>query len=502
LLDTPEFQRLRWIEQSSFRVLFPAARHDRFIHSLGTYHLASVFIDSLYKNMSSNLLQVLNDDSKESLRLTFCYAALLHDVGHAPFSHTCEHFFIAKTDSEGVPDVYNKLIDAIQKAGHSSEAVQQFRSDYEYAEAKPHELVSALILVQNAPYFLDTETLDKIDLELAARMVLGVTYTLDSVEGSTDIFGIYNCVIRLLNSNTIDVDKLDYLSRDTYMSGFDSVSIDLVRLASSVTAVRDMYNNDILPAFKKSALSVIDNVFRAKSAQSQWIIQHPVVVYEQHLIQAYLNSKPSTLAEVFIPECLALPKEICDCKYVLLSDVDVLSIIKSDVQTSPLAREYFDRSLRRNPLWKSYFEYKYYFGTEEAAKSVYDFFEPLFKYTDENKIYNITKDTISCVSTLKKQHQLLSELSESFSVKFDFVVIKADTSFSTAITAKAINIKFPVNTEGNDYKSYSDLFPDAGASSKYKYFYLYTVDKLTPDQAIEITKKITEYVRKNTHPRT
>ena len=40
IIDSPEFQRLKSIEQGSFRVLYPAARHDRFIHSLGTYHLA------------------------------------------------------------------------------------------------------------------------------------------------------------------------------------------------------------------------------------------------------------------------------------------------------------------------------------------------------------------------------------------------------------------------------------------------------------------------------
>ena len=47
IIDSAEFQRLKWIEQGSFRVLYPAARHDRFIHSLGTYHLANIISATL-----------------------------------------------------------------------------------------------------------------------------------------------------------------------------------------------------------------------------------------------------------------------------------------------------------------------------------------------------------------------------------------------------------------------------------------------------------------------
>ena len=39
IIDTAEFQRLKWVEQTSYRVLYPSARHDRFIHSIGVYHL-------------------------------------------------------------------------------------------------------------------------------------------------------------------------------------------------------------------------------------------------------------------------------------------------------------------------------------------------------------------------------------------------------------------------------------------------------------------------------
>ncbi|HIH69818.1 HD domain-containing protein [Methermicoccus shengliensis] len=79
LLDTPQMQRLRRVAQLGFcSLVYPGANHTRFEHSLGTYHLASV----LCSLMGASIPQ-------DELR-TFRLAALLHDVGHPPMSHTTE----------------------------------------------------------------------------------------------------------------------------------------------------------------------------------------------------------------------------------------------------------------------------------------------------------------------------------------------------------------------------------------------------------------------------
>jgi len=49
IINTAEFQRLKWIEQTSYRVLYPSARHDRFIHSIGVYHLGQKAIEGFLK---------------------------------------------------------------------------------------------------------------------------------------------------------------------------------------------------------------------------------------------------------------------------------------------------------------------------------------------------------------------------------------------------------------------------------------------------------------------
>ena len=81
LIDTPEFQRLRRIKQLGLGLYtYQGAEHSRFTHSLGALHLLTRILDRL-----SDDYRIATDD-----RIAARVAALLHDVGHAPFSHAME----------------------------------------------------------------------------------------------------------------------------------------------------------------------------------------------------------------------------------------------------------------------------------------------------------------------------------------------------------------------------------------------------------------------------
>ena len=81
LIDTPEFQRLRRIRQLGLAYFaYQSAEHSRFAHSLGAFHLAQRLIAKLR----------LSHDIPEHAQTAVRVAALLHDVGHGPFSHVIE----------------------------------------------------------------------------------------------------------------------------------------------------------------------------------------------------------------------------------------------------------------------------------------------------------------------------------------------------------------------------------------------------------------------------
>lgn len=105
-IDSEVFQRLRGIEQTGMRTLYPSARHDRFIHSLGTYFLGHKAFSHFRKNVKTtyndkgginhyNVFGTIEKSEKfwDKYGVLFEIACLMHDCGHAPFSHTLEFHY-------------------------------------------------------------------------------------------------------------------------------------------------------------------------------------------------------------------------------------------------------------------------------------------------------------------------------------------------------------------------------------------------------------------------
>src|SRR6516165_9767123 len=97
VLDSRPFQRLRHIHQLALTYLiYPAATHKRFEHSLGVMELAGRVFDivtdrrNLTDRIKKDLSEVNNDDALRYWRRALRMAALCHDMGHLPFSHAAE----------------------------------------------------------------------------------------------------------------------------------------------------------------------------------------------------------------------------------------------------------------------------------------------------------------------------------------------------------------------------------------------------------------------------
>ena len=86
IIDSPAFQRLRRIKQLGFgEFSYPGATHNRYIHSLGVFHLAGQAFDHIFRGYNFARME-----SRWKYRQVLKLGALLHDIGHGPLSHTTE----------------------------------------------------------------------------------------------------------------------------------------------------------------------------------------------------------------------------------------------------------------------------------------------------------------------------------------------------------------------------------------------------------------------------
>jgi HD superfamily phosphohydrolase len=368
-IDTPCFQRLRYIIQTSYASVYAGALHNRFAHSLGVYHLGKMvyrqirtFIENkreFFGFKAEHIEWMANHEE------TFLAACLLHDVGHAPFSHTGEVFYDAKIDK-----FYDQLYEAVSDCQFKTDA-EMYRSDKLAKEANPHERMSVLIALRHYKGFFETK--EPEDRGFFARCITGCKYS----DTSTLINQIKNCLVQLLNSTLIDVDRLDYIIRDAFMTGYQNVSIDYNRLLGGMVIVRD--KNEIILAYHKNAASIVEHVIYAHDCERKWIQNHPVILYETFLldhcikiVQRFFEIKGEKNHPFFSANSLGeegnsfgplfeSDESAAILNVSLLSDIDILYYIKnvSSCQDE-LTREYFNRNSRRHPLWKSEGEYKYF----------------------------------------------------------------------------------------------------------------------------------------------
>lgn len=255
IIDTEQFQRLRYIEQTSMRSLYPAARHDRFIHSLGVYWLGQQAFQYFRLNSQNELLdaeaKILTDEWWDRQEILFCLACLLHDCAHAPFSHTLEYMYILRQKIMTGKNPYG--LEENSKIGELDyELLEKCRSEEAFLDdflqkdeavyrgvGVPHEKMSAYYVIKEykkaikniCKKMLEKDIEDE-DIVFIVRMIIGCTYKKSDTEKS-----VKNCIISMLNSSSIDVDGLDYIVRDAYMSGIDNFNIDYQRLLSSFTVI-------------------------------------------------------------------------------------------------------------------------------------------------------------------------------------------------------------------------------------------------------------------------
>ena len=404
IIDTPNFQRLRDIIQTSYDPLFHNSIHSRFSHSLGVYYLGRMAIKSLLDNFRKKHGPCeLSEEKERNIKDIFLKACLLHDIGHSPFSHTGEYFYLDEKVNNDDDRSSPKLIADLKKLLDDQEFINDIEKQ-QFCDPKPHEYMSAYLGLKNFSRFFKSE-----DASFFVRCIIGLQYyCCKDVEKQ-----LKNACIELLNSSTIDVDKLDYLIRDIYMTGFNSINIDYERLLAgvSINELEEGIQNNIIStknnagtnitttrhifvAFKKAAISVLENVILANDLERQWIQSHPVVLYGAFLLRVIIqNINKSIIAKqqkhkkniksLFSYDSLTVEGVdlMANAHMRLLSDSDILYLAKNYFYDE-WVEEYFSRNDWRHPLWKSQAEFQLLMNKNNIE-------------TLQNVIFDIEKDLLS-----------------------------------------------------------------------------------------------------------
>ncbi|MEP6492178.1 MAG: HD domain-containing protein [bacterium] len=214
LIDTPAFQRLRFVRQLGLAFLvYPGATHSRFEHALGTYHLARRTL-TLFEEHDD--FSAIGRDECMLVRV----AALLHDIGHYPFSHALEEI----------------------GALHHEEVARPLICDGEVGEILRRELGP------HAP-------------EHIVALIRGTSAS--PLQG--------------LISGSIDLDKLDYLRRDAFMCGVSYGEIDVDRLINALTLLRDPETDAPQVGMIEKGLSALESLLFAKYQMYRNVYWHHAV---------------------------------------------------------------------------------------------------------------------------------------------------------------------------------------------------------------------------------
>ena len=227
LLDTPAVQRLRGVKQlGTVQLVYPSANHTRFEHSLGVYHLARQALDGL------------GIEGTQAERIEA--AAMLHDVGHGPFSHNIERLTHRHTGK------YHDDVDELLHQGAVGDVLREY----------------------------------DLDPSAIAGLVAGE--------------GKYGQLV----SGELDVDRMDYLVRDAYHTGVPYGTIDTGRFVRELTFTDDGADGDLV--LDEGNVQTAESLLLARALMNPVVYTHHVARISKAMLRraaARLLEHTDTTAE-------------------------------------------------------------------------------------------------------------------------------------------------------------------------------------------------------------
>ncbi len=238
LIDTKVFQRLRRIKQlAAADYVFPEATHTRFSHSLGVFHIMNMMLEHF-----CDLFDWLNISYSQADKDAILVAALLHDIGHGPYSHAFE-----------------KALD------------------------KSHESWTEELILKDEE--LNTVIMKNFGKEFPKHVISYLKYSKDT-NLSLNEFSLEMVFSTLINSQ-LDADRLDYLLRDAYNTGVKLGSIDLQKIISYMELTK--YNGNICVCINEDALVNIEQLILGRYNMYDKVYNASYKIYAEELIDKIIK---------------------------------------------------------------------------------------------------------------------------------------------------------------------------------------------------------------------
>lgn len=343
LIDCRELQRLRWIRQlGTSWYTFHGAEASRFQHSLGAMHLARKMLEQCFRSLE------LDDETQNEYRAVVLCAALLHDIGHGPFSHSCEAIMGTRHEAWT-----RKLIESTGTEIHK--CLKNFD------EELPQKVIS----------------------------ILNKTYPVK-----------FLCNIV---SSQLDCDRFDYLVRDSYYTGTSYGHFDIDRVIASITVNQE--RDCLVVSGEKGMLAVEDYLYARYSMYLQ-VYQHKKCLATDSLLQklfrrVYLLVRNKRIAYLEDPlfHWISQPEKLSVTDFLDVDDTNILHHIKHwtkerDSILRDLAKRFFNRKIfkaykineetnldkfkaeKSEELRKHGYDPDYYLDIVNIASNPYSFYNP------------------------------------------------------------------------------------------------------------------------------
>jgi hypothetical protein len=288
IIDHGLFQRLHGLRQNSLLYLiFPSANHTRFDHSIGVMCLAEKFLAAVIKNQEQicrtgesrgtyqkpyrvddvaikEALRVLSGDNY--FRIVLRAAALFHDIGHGPLSHLFDDFFPSVSEM--------KTITKEHSFGHIYARLLKFRGSDSLKPIR-HEVLSCVIATR---VLLDCTPIIQVFGIDPRKMAKDVCAIIDDSIEPSDQLNIPHYKIKSLFhdilSSDVDVDRMDYLLRDSHMCGVNYGLYDPDRILKSMCAYGRTDTKELRIAVRYSGLGALEDLLLSRYQMHAQIYGH------------------------------------------------------------------------------------------------------------------------------------------------------------------------------------------------------------------------------------